>query len=256
MNQLLALLDREVRNAPWRRLALCLLLIALFQMATALASDAHVKHRIEWPALFFFLWLFGFLAAIGLTFDRVSSERESRALDFLLTSGAARFSLMISKVVVSVLLSAALGVGFLAASTFVYAPFVGVPTALAVWRHLVPVCALLTVYGMLALVCSTVFRTSKVALLAAFSVALGMRPRIYEALVQTVSRLLDLGPNAATALRALSPEVALIHITGVGPSVGDRQPVVAGLVQGGLAALAIALAVVVFLRQEEPTYGD
>ncbi len=68
---------------------------------------------------------------------------------------------------------------------------------------------------------------------------------------------MGLGPRTATALRALSPEIALIHMTGVGPPiVGEQQPGIAGLVVAGVAALATALAVVVFLRQEEPTYGD
>jgi hypothetical protein len=256
MNQLLTLLERDVRNAPWRRLALGLLLIALFQTATALASRDPLKHRIEWPAVFFFLWLFGFLAAIGLSFDRVSLERESRALDLLLTSGATRARLIASKVTVVLLLSAALAVGFLAATTVAYAPFVGVPTALSVWRYLVPICSMLVVYALVGLVCSTAFRTSKAALLTAFAVALAGRPRIYEALAQVVSRSLGLGPRAAAALQALSPEIALVHVTGVGPMVSERQPGIAWLVLVSLAALAIALAVVIFVRQDEPTYGD
>jgi ABC-type Na+ efflux pump permease subunit len=256
MNQLLTLLERDVRNAPWRRLALGVLLIAVFQALTALGSGAHSKHRIEWPALFFFLWLFGFLAAIGLSFDRVSSERESRALDLLLTSGATRAHLIASKVVVVLLLSAALAVGFLATTTVVYAPMVGAPVALSAWRHLVPICAVLTVYALLGLACSTAFRTSKAALLVAFSLTLALRPRLHEALVQAVARALGLEPRVAAALQALNPEIALVHVTGVGPMVVERQPGIAWLGLIGLAVLAIALAVAIFMRQEEPTYGD
>ncbi len=254
MRQLLILVERDVRNAPWRRLALGGALILAFQVFTALASKASRTH-IEWAAVFFFLWLFGFLAAIGLSFDRMSSERESRSLDLLLTSGVARPQVVASKVIVALLLAAALGTAFLAATTMAYAPLAGA-SALSVWRYLIPVCALFAVYALLGLVCSVAFRTSKASLLVAFSIALAGRPRLYEALVERASRLLGLGPRATAALDSLCPEMALIHVTGVGPIAVERQPALAWLALVSLTVVATVLAFVIFARQDEPAYGD
>ncbi len=256
--RLVSLLDRDLRNTPWRRVAFFSAFISAFQAFTVFASGLPRTHRINWDAAFFFLWMFAFVVGIAIGFDRISSERESRALDLILTSGVPRRTFLASKAIVVLLLATVVGIVYVTVTSAAYAPWAGVREALGIWPHLVAISALFAAYGCLGLACSAVVRTSKRALLAASSLAIAGRPRLWEAFVEKASSLLELGPGPTRAVKAICPEMALTYLTGVGP--GDRgrgtETAAGALCLCGVIVLGILVAFFVFTRQDERTYGD
>ncbi|SFR96870.1 hypothetical protein [Anaeromicropila populeti] len=89
MNDIMILLKRDIKNSFHKRLVIMLLFLILFQFWFILGSDSIEQVRktgiMNYMAVVFSINFLGTIVASILNYDGISSERESKFLDLILT---------------------------------------------------------------------------------------------------------------------------------------------------------------------------
>jgi ABC-type transport system involved in multi-copper enzyme maturation permease subunit len=233
-----------------------------FGLFVALTTSARTTHRINPDATAFFIWVFAFLAAGAMTFDRFSGERERKTLDFLLGFGVTKVPVALSKIAGAVVAALLLTLGYLGANAITHAFFVPSSELLELGRFFGPAWLLFATYALAAQVFSVMARSSKIALAIFFGVGMVLRPKLWELLTSGICSLLGLTEGARRIIRLLGPEFSFASLSRVG---GQRSgpiaalpgtPMEALLCQAALLAICTVTILWVFSRQEERSYGE
>lgn len=249
--KLFALLAREWIELRSPRV---LVTLALFGLCQAIMMSAGKFHgRLEDT---FLIFMVGGLAAMVVSFDAVSKEREHHTLDLLLVQGLPRAGIFLVKWIT------ALFTGLVVALVFCIGTLVGTllsgtpPVPGDLLAELGMTGWLMVIYSLLALACSILFRRGKWAMAGSAFAWVLLRPSLVSLLIMTpLESLLGLSREQIWGIMAYLPEFSfrLVLDPGRGMPRGVTIPTEnAALALTGYLCLFTLLSAVIFFRQDEP----
>jgi len=258
MRNILLLVKRDLRNCLNRRFILLLAFLLLFQfwfVATSGSVEEVLKTgTMHYMAVVFSFNFFGSVVALALNYDGVSAERESKFLDLVLTSGVSKRAVYASKVLTSLLISAAFAVFYTLPVMLFYAIQTGsFLLGLEVLRYLGPIVVFLLIFSQIGLALSVALRSTKASLIASILLGALMMPRLMVSILDGINMLLSLPTTVLEKVYLISPALILNALNGY----SDTPTVLIALLLFALyVAGSIVTGVGTFLRQDERNYGE
>ncbi len=258
MNDVLVLLKRDLRNSFNRRIFIFLFLLLFLQIWFVLTSDSigQVKKTGEmfFMAAVFSFNFFGSIAALTLNFNGMSIERESKFLDLILTSGVSKKRVYLSKIITNVLFSGIFALSYVLVLTLFYLVMTGnIGISLLTLRYILPITAFLSLFGLMGLMFSVLFRSSKVSLITSIFIGILLMPNLFVSIVDGLNNLIGFNDKAVQVLYMISPVLAMNALNGYSEKT---------YVFWALAVLVIYLSAVIisgmiiFTKQDELNYGE
>jgi ABC-type transport system involved in multi-copper enzyme maturation permease subunit len=109
MNSVMILLKRDLKNSINRRVILLLGFMVLLQTWFIFSSGSieSVKQsgQMHFMAIVFSFNLFGPIVALALSYDSISTDRENKVMDLILTSGISKKKVGFSKILNNLIIS-------------------------------------------------------------------------------------------------------------------------------------------------------
>ena len=258
MRNIAVLVKRDLRNCLNRRFFLLLGFLLLFQI-WFIATSGSVKEVVKsgtmhYMAIVFSFNFFGSIMALALNYDGVSSERESKFLDLILTSGVSKRTVYLSKVITSLLISAAFAVLY----TLPMMLFYGLQTGdfllgLQALRYIGPIAVFLLIFSQIGLALSVALRSTKASLIVSILLGVLMMPRLMVAILDGINGFVHLPQSVLERVYLISPALILNSLNGY----SDSSTVLIGLLLFALYLFgSIVIGVSTFQRQDELNYGE
>jgi ABC-type transport system involved in multi-copper enzyme maturation permease subunit len=252
------LVKRDLKNSLNRRFFFLLGFLLLFQL-WFIATSGSVKEVLKtgtmhYMAVVFSFNFFGSIMALALNYDGVSAERESKFLDLVLTSGVSKRAVYLSKVLTSLLISAAFAVLY----SLPVALFYGIRTGsfllgLQALRYVGPIIVFLLIFSQIGLALSVALRSTRASLIVSILLGVLMMPRLMVAILDGINTFLKLPQNVLERVYLISPALILNALNGY----ADSTTVWIGLLLFALyVAGSIVIGVSTFHRQDELNYGE
>jgi len=198
--------------------------------------------------------IFGAWAALTVFYDMISTDREHNVLDLLLTSGVAKNTVFLSKVLAACVVALVLTVLYLLPITAILAIGTGnLGDANSVLRYALPLWGHIMAYASLGLLISVLARSSKASLVWSMALGLVLMPRFYVMLLKSVQNLAHWPEEITNIFGYLSPGVSMSVLADPSGTASFYEALL-GLTLGILGALVIAHRA--FTRQDELSYGE
>ena len=258
MRDVLILLKRDLKNSFNKRFFIMLVFLLLFQLWFILGSDSVSQVRttgvMQYMSVVFSLNFFGSIVALAMNHDGISIERESKFLDLILTSGVSKKEVYLSKVLAGILISGIFALLYIFVLMLVYLVMSGdIGMSLLTLRYVLPLMAFLSIFGLMGLMFSVIFRSSKTSLITSLIIGGLLMPRLFVMIVDGLSSLFGFSKKTVEILYMISPGLIMNALNGYSEMI---------YVLWGLLLLVIYLAVntlsgvYVFVRQDELNYGE
>lgn len=249
--KILPLLRRDLAELRSPRTLAILGIFTLFQFFLSMSAKVH--GRVEDSLLVFQM---GGIIAVMIAFDLLSRERENHTLDLLLIQGISRSGLFFVKWLAMIIFCCLGALGFMLgdlAGMLLHGFSINgldliIGTGMTAW--------LLSFYGSVSLLFSTIFRRSKWALIGSALVWVLFRPAVLALMLITpLQKALNWSKDQVWQFLSLLPDFAY-HV-GLDPVRGTPQGVI---IQPAWSYLALfcgvlfcsAAAAWIFARQDEP----
>jgi ABC-type transport system involved in multi-copper enzyme maturation permease subunit len=258
MDRFLVLVRRDFRAATNKRLFFLLAFMALFQLWFIVGSGSVEKvleaGRMEFMAVVFSFNILGSLAALVLSFDGISRERQNKTMDLILTSGVSKRMVMLSRAAANLAVSFVFSALYLLAVALVYAALGGgVGTALLCFGYLPGLTAFNFVYCLLGNALSVLFRSSRTSFIVSMAVGLVCMPRLFVTMLEGIAGTFGMGPGFIEIAGMASPAL-IMNALGGGASGASLA---AAFIFLALYTAALTLGgSAVFTRQDELNYGE
>jgi ABC-type transport system involved in multi-copper enzyme maturation permease subunit len=258
MESVRLLLKRDFRNSISLKVFLLLIFMLLLQIWFILGSGSLKKvtqsGQMSFMAIVFSFNLFGSITALALSYDSISAERESKALDLILTSGVSKVKVVLSKCLNCFLISALFAGLYTAVIALVYFAACGdAGIVLQVFRYLLPVTAFLSIYGIMGLMLSILLRSSKQSLILSAILGGLTIPRLFVVMVDGLGSALGLGKNLIETLYMLSPALIMNALSGY---EGVGRAFLGSLMLAVYVVGMLLVCIKVFIGQDELNYGE
>lgn len=211
MRNLKILLSRDMRNSMNLRVFMVLAVILLMQLFFDFAGGLPAG-QLSSQIMFYPLFMFGPFIAIVITFDMISRDRECKVMDFILTSPVSKKSIAASKIITVFILMTAFSIiytGFGTIMGFAISKEVIISDSL---RSLWAMETLLVIYGLWGLLCSIIFRESKISLFTAVAVSLVLKPQLMNAIADEAGRIFGIAEDFLTKALMILPEGIMYSI--------------------------------------------
>ena len=258
MKSVLILLKRDLKNSINKRVILLLgfmvLLQAWFIIGSGSVKEIKQTGLMNFMAIVFSFNLFGSIIALALSYDSISTERESKVMDLILTSNISKKKVLLSKILNSFVISGIFAVLYVLAILLIYL-FISkdFSISLLTLRYIFPIIAFMFIYNMMGLMFSIIFRSSKASLVV--SVILGglFIPRLFLLVVEGLAKSIGLGQKAVEMLGLLSPALIMNALSGYAE---QSQIILAVLFFIIYTLMMISLSMLLFSKQDELNYGE
>jgi ABC-type transport system involved in multi-copper enzyme maturation permease subunit len=197
---------------------------------------------------------FGSIVALALNFDGISSERESKFLDLVLTSGISKKKVYLSKVLAGVIVSGVFSVIYVAFLSVIYFAKSGnLALSVMTFRYFFPITAFLSIFSLMGLMFSVIFRSSKTSLITAVIIGGLLMPGLFVNIIDGLAKVFNFGEKMSEVLYMISPACIMNVLNGY----SEKYFIIWGLV---IVALYLAGIIIigsrVFLKQDELNYGE
>lgn len=258
MNSVWLLLKRDFRNSIRLKTFLLLIFMVLLQGWFILGSGSVKKvvesGQLSFMAIVFSFNLFGSITALALSYDSISAERESKAMDLILTSGVSKAKVILSKCLNCFLISAVFaGLYTAVIALFYFAVGGSAGIILEVFRYMLPVTAFLSIYGIMGLMLSILLRSSKQSLILSAIFGGLMIPRLFVVMADGLGSVLGLGKQFIETLYLLSPALIMNALSGY---EGMNRAFLGGLLLVVYLAGMLLVCIKAFTGQDELNYGE
>jgi hypothetical protein len=255
---LIILLKRDFRNSFNKRFFILLIFMLLLQAWFILGSGSVEQvlktGQMNFMAMVFSFNLFGSIIALAFNYDSISVERESKVLDLVLTSGISKKKVFLSKAVNSFLISGIFALLYTIVIFLVYlVASKDTAMSLLTFRYAFPVMAFMSIYCLMGLMLSIIFRSSRESLVV--SVILGglFIPRLFLLVVEGIGKVLSLGERTTELLGMISPALIMNALSGYAEKLEIFLGVILLMVY---LTVMIVIGIVIFTRQDELNYGE
>lgn len=258
MRDVIVLLKRDLKNSINKRLFIMLVFLLLFQIWFILGSNSvgQVKTTgvMHYMAVVFSFNFFGSIAALALNYDGISIERESKFLDLILTSGVTKKKVYLIKSLTSFIISCIFALSYVLILTLVYLTMSGnVGMSLMTLRYVLPLTAFLSVYSLMGLMFSVIFRSSRASLIISIIIGGVLMPSLFGMIIDSLKSILGFGEKTAEILYMLSPALIMNALNGY----SEWTYVMLGLLLLGIYLAAVIFSgLFVFVKQDELNYGE
>ncbi|MEX1378309.1 MAG: ABC transporter permease subunit [Eubacteriales bacterium] len=258
MRDIFILLQRDLKGSVKMRQLIMLVFLLLFQFWFILGSDSVGQVRstgtMHFMAVVFSFNFFGSIVALAFNYDGISSERESKFLDLILTSDITKKKLYISKILTSLIISFIFALLYVFILMLVYWTMSGdIGLGLMTLRYILPLTAFLLIFSLMGLMLSVVFRSSKTSLITAMIIGGMMMPRLFIMIMDSIGGIFGFADKTMEILYMLSPALIMNALNGY----SEMHYVYWALIL--LAAyliIVIASGMYSFIRQDELNYGE
>jgi ABC-type transport system involved in multi-copper enzyme maturation permease subunit len=210
--------------------------------------------EVEFMALFLPQIIFGAWAILSVYYDLVSSDRQHNVLDCILCSGVSKTLIFSSKIITLAVISLILSLAYLLPVTAVILSisenFEQIPELL---RYVLPLWGYIMVYAALGTAISVTARSTKSALIVSLAAGLVLMPRLFLLIVEGLGGLFGWTQSVKDAVSMAAPGVmmeALAHNTGTAGYYKMEAVFAASI------AMLVTLALLVFNKQDERSYGE
>lgn len=258
MKVILVLLRRDLKNSFNKKFFILIGFLLLFQFWFVLTSDSvgQVKETGEmfYMAVVFSFNFFGSIVALALNYNGISNEREAKFLDLILTSGVSKKKVYLSKVLTSFLISGIFALIYTFVLMLVYLIMSGdISMSLLTLRYVLPITAFLSIFSLMGLMLSIIFRSSKASLITSIMIGGLLLPRLFVMMVDGLGSLFGFSQQAVGIIYMISPALIMNALNGYSETT---------YVLWGVLMLVIYLAAIiitgikVFTRQDELNYGE
>lgn len=210
--------------------------------------------EVEFMALFLPQIIFGAWAILSVYFDLVSSDRQHNVLDCILCSGVSKTLIFCSKIIALAAMSLLLSLVYLLLVTVVIISISGSAGHIAVLLgYLLPLWGYIMVYAALGTAISVAARSTKTALIVSLATGLVLMPRFFMLIVDGLGAAFQWTQATKDTVSMIAPGVmmeALAHNTGTAEYYKMAAVFTVSII------VLIALAYIVFRRQDELNYGE
>jgi len=205
-------------------------------------------------AVVFSFNFFGTIAASTLNFDGLSVERESKLLDLILTSGISKKKVYISKTLSGLVVSGIFSLIYILALMLIYLVILrDISVSLLTLRYIFPLMAFISIFSLMGLMFSVIFRSSKTSLVVSLIIGGLLMPRLFIMIVDALSGLFGFGETVSQILYLISPALIMDALSGYSETSGFLW----GLFFFAMYLITnILLGSYVFDRQDELNYGE
>lgn len=210
--------------------------------------------RIEFISLFLPHMIFGARAVLSVYFDLISSDRQNKVLDCILSGGVSKSNVFLSKVLVTMTMSLVLSVIYLLPLTIVTIWIkCDIRHIVTVLSYVLPLWGYIMVYASMGLLISVIARSSKAALIFSLLAGLLLMPRLFVMIVEGAGNLFGWTAETINSVSMIAPGVMLYALA---------EP--AGTSRFALAATVFVISILTFftlghmtfIRQDEWNYGE
>lgn len=258
MRDIYVLLKRDLKNSFNKRLFIMLVSMLLFQFWFIIGSDSvdQIKTTgiMHYMAVVFSFNFFGSIVALTLNHDGISIERESKFLDLILTSGISKKKVYISKILTSFLVSGIFALIYLLVLVLIYLVMSDdIGMSLLTLKYVFPLTAFLSIFSLLGLMLSVVFRSSRTSLIASIMLGGLLMPRLFTMIVDSLSNLFGFSEKVTQILYMISPGLIMNALNGYSELAYFLWAL---LLLGIYLTVNIISGVYVFIRQDELNYGE
>ncbi|MDF2672213.1 MAG: hypothetical protein K0R09_478 [Clostridiales bacterium] len=258
MKSVLILLKRDFKNSINKRVFLLLgfmvLLQAWFILGSGSVNNVVQSRQMTFMEIVFSFNLFGSIVALALSFDSISLERENKVMDLILTSNISKKKVLLSKTLNCFLVSCAFAILYVLLILVIYLSAAkDIRVSLLALRYILPITAFLSIYCLMGLVLSIIFRSSKESLI--ISVILGglFIPRLYLLVAEGIGNALGFEEKSIDMLSMLSPALIMNALSGY----AEKSEIFLGvLLLIVYLVVMISLSIIVFTKQDELNYGE
>ncbi len=258
MNKLLVLLKRDLKNSFNKKFFILLSFMVLFQLWFVFGSNSigQVKETGEMPymAVVFSFNFFGSIVALALNFNGISNEREAKFLDLMLTSDISKNKVYFSKIITSFLISSVFASMYTFAFMLVYLIMSGdIGISLMTLRYIFPITAFLSIFSLMGLMLSVIFRSSKASLVISIIIGGLLMPRLFMVIVDGLNSLFGLSQQVVEIIYMISPALIMNALNGY----SQITYFLWGLLLLVIYHVAIILiGIKAFVKQDELNYGE
>jgi len=258
MSEVLILLKRDLKNSMNKRFYIMLVFLLLFQVWFILGSDSAGQVRstgvMHYMAVVFSFNFFGSIVALALNHDGISVERETKILDLILTSGVSKKKVYISKILTSLLISGIFALLYLLVLLMVYFVMSGdIGMSMLTLRYVFPLMAFLFVFGLMGLLFSVIFRSSRTSLITSIIIGGLLMPRLFVMIVDSLSSIGGFSEKTVEILYMISPALMMNALNGYSEMVDVLRALLLMMIY---LAVTILSGVNIFARQDELNYGE
>lgn len=258
MSDILVLLKRDINKSVNKRLFIMLVFVLLFQIWFMIGSVSVDQVRttgiMNYMAVVFSFNFFGSIVALALNYDGISNERESKFLDLIITSGISKKKVYMSKILTSFLISGMFALLYLLLLMLIYLVMSGdIGMSLLTLKYVFPLTAFLSIFSLLGLMLSVVFRSSRTSLIASIIIGGLLLPRLFIMIADSLGNLFGFSEKVTQILYMISPALIMNALNGYSERVYVLWALLLLVIY--LAANTL-LGVYIFIRQDELNYGE
>lgn len=230
----------------------------LFQFWFILGSDSAEQVKatgmMHYMAVVFSFNFFGSIVALTLNHDGLSRERKSKFLDLILTSNIDKKMVYSSKILASFVISFIFAAVYVLVLALIYITMSGsFNIGFMTFRYVLPLTAFLSIFSLMGLMFSVVFRSSNTSLITSIIIGGIVMPRLFIMIVDSIGNMLGMNAKATEILYMLSPAIIMNYLNGYSEIT---------YVCWALLLLIIYLTIVIitgmraFIIQDELNYGE
>jgi len=258
MKDIFVLIKRDLINSFKKRHIIILLFLILFQLWFILGSDSLRQVRttgvMHYMAVVFSFNFFGTIVASTLNYYGLSIERESKLLDLILTSGISKKKVYVSKVLSSLLVSGIFSLIYILALMLIYLVILrDIAISLLTLRYILPLTAFISIFSLMGLMLSVIFRSSKASLVASLIIGGLLMPRLFIVIVDALSDLFGFSETVSQIFYLISPALIMDALSGY----SEISNIFWGLFFFAVYLITnILLGSYIFDRQDELNYGE
>lgn len=230
------------------------LMAIFFFFTTGGKTTLTQKNEVEFMTLFLPQIIFGAWAVLSIYFDLISSDREHNVLDCILCAGISKPMIFCCKTITLLLASLLLSFAYLLPVTAVIVFLSGdMSHCMVLLQYLLPLWGYIMVYASLGIVISVIARSTKTALIISLASGLVLMPRFFILIIDGIGAIFQWAQETKDAVSMVSPGVmmdALAHYS------RTSEYLKMAIIFSFSIILMIALAFMVFYKQDELNYGE
>ena len=225
-----------------------------FIFTSDIVQQVEKTGEMGYMAVVFAFNFFGSIAALAMNYDGMSQDRESKFLDLILTSGVSKKMVFISKVFNSLFVSGVFALLYTSVLTIVHTILSGhIGTGILVWRYALPITLFLSIFSLMGLMLSVIFRSSKTSLITSVIIGALMMPQLFVLMMDGLSKALKFGGRTTEVLYMISPAITMNALNGYSETyLAVWATVIVAIYLAGI----IIIGGKVFIFQDELNYGE
>lgn len=225
-----------------------------FFFATGGKTTLLKKGGVDFMAIFLPQIIFGAWAVLSVYFDLVSSDRQHNVLDCILCAGISKPLVFGGKIITLAVASLVLSLTYLLPVTAVIVSLSGSTSHwIVLFQYLLPLWGYIMVYAALGTAISVFARSTKAALISSLACGLFLMPRLFVAMVDGFGTAFGWTETVKNTVSLIAPGImmeSLAHYSGTAEYLKMAIVFLSGIIA------FIAMAFIVFYKQDEQNYGE